>query len=515
MAGRERKDEIIECFKKAKEATHANLLTVGELGEHNGIAYYTSADFDGRSLRSLIQEKAVGGRKFALREAAQITIQILEGLQAAHDNGLTFRALRPEYVLVNVRQTGPKKANLVAQVRLVGLGFLDLVESGLLAEDEFTRGEAQYMAPELKSFEPIATARSDIYSVGVAFYEMLCGTPPVGTFQMPKQRRPDLPEHINDVIELALSNAPEDRYQSALDFANDVENALQSLDTGFAKQKPLLNPFVFIGGLLLVGLIGFIVLNSRTDPHEENVAKDLQIRSEVSEAHPRVTPGQAKDQYDKHPKYMIYVPAGPYVAGRLHVETKVRGSETLAERVQVAGFMIDAFEFPNKPKEVPNYRSTYQSAQESCETAGKRLCTAQEWEKACKGPKNYIYSYGDTFDQDFCGEGMESLYPSGARGFCRTEWGAYDMSGNFAEWTSTVPSSGSNRRIVKGGMRNNPEKGTRCAFQTDQSEAYADNLLSFRCCRDLNAPPVAPPPPPEPSDDEDSEGEEGEEGEEG
>jgi formylglycine-generating enzyme required for sulfatase activity len=167
--------------------------------------------------------------------------------------------------------------------------------------------------------------------------------------------------------------------------------------------------------------------------------------------------------------------------------------------------MIDAFEYPNKPNTAPKYRATYDQAVDLCAADGKRLCSAQEWEKACKGPKNHVYSYGDTYDQDFCGEGMEFLYPSGAKGFCRTGWGAYDMSGNFSEWTAS-PASGSSRRIVKGGMRDNPEKGTRCAFQTDQAEGYSDGYLSFRCCRNLNAAPVPVPAPP-PAEDEEGEGE--------
>ena len=91
VAGRERKDEIISCFKTAKSVSHPNLLAVGELGEHNGIAYYTSADFEGRTLRSLIQEYQVAGRKFNLREAAQITIQVLEGLEAAHQRAVDLQ----------------------------------------------------------------------------------------------------------------------------------------------------------------------------------------------------------------------------------------------------------------------------------------------------------------------------------------------------------------------------------------------------------------------------------------
>ena len=64
-----------------------------------------------------------------------------------------LRALRPEYVLVSVRWTGPRQQTLVADTRVVGAGMWSLVATQTLAEDEFGRGQAQYLAPELKGFD--------------------------------------------------------------------------------------------------------------------------------------------------------------------------------------------------------------------------------------------------------------------------------------------------------------------------------------------------------------------------
>ena len=127
IAGRDHKNEIITAFKHARELQHKNLTKVGELGEHEGTAFYTMEDFEGITLRELLQEYKVQGKQFAVKDAAQITIQVLEGLNAAHANTLVMRALRPEYVLVNVRYTGPRKQNFVAQVKVAGTAFWGLV----------------------------------------------------------------------------------------------------------------------------------------------------------------------------------------------------------------------------------------------------------------------------------------------------------------------------------------------------------------------------------------------------
>jgi len=132
------------------------------------------------------------------------------------------------------------------------------------------------------------------------------------------------------------------------------------------------------------------------------------------------------------------------------------------------------------------------------------LCTVEEWEKACKGPSSLIYSYGDDYDlpdpddpsaKTRCGGGFQTLstWTSGAHVDCRSQWGVFDQSGGFAEWTSSAPANDANRRFIKGGNTNG-EKGTRCGYYTDESVGYGGATMSFRCCRSIDAVPLETEP---------------------
>jgi serine/threonine protein kinase len=491
IAGREQKDAILAAYKAAKSVQHPNLVKLGELGEHNGVAYLTYEDFEGTTLRELMQEYKIAGRDFGVKEAAQVTKQILDAAAAVNASGQVFRALRPEYVLVNVRYTGPRRQTFLATCKVFGACFWDLVPSATLAEDEFTRGEAQYLAPELKSFEPVPTERSDIYSVGVILYEMLVGSAPVGTFQLPRSRRPELPQHVNTVVELALAQAPEDRYQTSLDFATDLQRTFQNANLEKSEKKPLISALGWGLMVAIVALFGLILYNLQSDPVKVALAKDSQLRQQMMEEHDRPSSAELKQIESQHPANMVYIPAGPYISGRLHSEESVNTSaqEPLAEVTEVDAFLIDIFEYPNTPGAPPKTEVGFTDAETLCATAGKRLCSASEWEKACKGPRNLVYSYGDAYDPEYCGEGVEDTYASGDRTECKTDWRAFDMSGNHREWTNTVHRK-ETRRIVKGGIRSNPVKGTRCAPSTDESVGFNSKTLSFRCCRDADAPPL-------------------------
>lgn len=499
IAGREQKDKIVDAFKNSKALNHPHLVKMGELGENEGVAYFTYEDFEGSTLRELMQEYKVAGKRLALKEAAQICMQILEGLGELHKNHVVVRGVRPEYVLVNVRYTGPRKQTFVAQTKVVGSAFWDLVPTAVLAEEEFTAGEAQYLAPELKSFEPTPTPRCDVYSVAVIFYELLVGTAPVGTFQDPKALRPDLPDHVNTVAELGLANAPDDRYPSTADFINDLQRTFQdvNLDEGRSGGRSLVMPIALGLALVAVFFLAVILFNFRPDPELVAQAADSQDRSQVLEKLQASAPSKSEFEsiYAKHPKNMVYIPPGPYVAGRLRSPTTdgfAGSSEPVSEVRETKGFLIDVFEYPDLVGQPPVFDVTFEQAEQRCKEAGKRLCTSDEWERACKGPRSQVYSYGDTFDQDFCGRGLETPYASGAMGDCKSGWGVYDMSGSFREWTSTEEKKG--RAVVKGGEKGAPERGTRCAAGTDESVNFADKTLSFRCCRDVDAPPPAPAP---------------------
>lgn len=498
IAGREQKDQIVDLYKKSKALDSPHLVKFGELSEHQGVAYITFEDFEGTTLRELLQEYRVAGRPFALKEAAQLCIGVLEGLSELHKAGIVVRALRPEYVLVNVRYAGPAKKTFVAQTKLTGGAMWDLVPTAAIAEDEFTRGEAQYLAPELKSFEPTPTPRADVYSVAVTFYELIAGAPPVGTYQKPRARRPDLPDHVNTVTELGLSNSPEDRYPSTDDFISDLRRTFQDAAVEEAPPKPsLIRVLTLLLAIAFVSFFTIILFFSKGDPALEAEAADSQVRKEVLDKITAAKPSdrEYREVIERHPANMVWVPAGPFIRGRMRQDPSSTVQEPLSELAKTPGFLIDMYEYPNLKGEAPKFEVSHDQAEKLCADAGKRLCTADEWERACKGPQSAVYAYGNAYDPEYCGQGLEDVHASGARADCRSGYNAFDLSGSFREWTSTPAKKG--RFLVKGGVKGSPERGTRCATAVDESENYADKTLSFRCCRDEDAPRVDPRAPAE------------------
>lgn len=141
----------------------------------------------------------------------------------------------------------------------------------------------------------------------------------------------------------------------------------------------------------------------------------------------------------------------------------------------------------------PRAGLTWYQASAACENAGKRLCTVEEWERACRGPGLLVYPYGDEVDQSACNgffklEG-EAL-PAGSLNSCGSAEGVYDLSGNVAEWVSdSVPrvpgTEVLNDRAIRGGSFNSNFSALRCVgdeFHAPPTEARDD--LGFRCCTD-------------------------------
>ncbi len=497
IAGREQKNQILDIYKRLKDFTNASVLKIGELGEFEGVVYFTAEDFEGQTLRELITEYRVEGKRFEVTDAAQITNQILEGLEGLHQQGFVVRGLRPEYVLVSVRRTGPRSKNIVARVKIVGSGFWDLLPPAHLAEDEFSRGESQYLPPEMKSFEPTATERADVYSAGVILYEMLTGVSPAGTFQLPATVRPDLPKYVNDIVELALAPAPEDRYRSAADFMSALQRAIREPVVDAAEGRSLITPVAIGVGVVLLASISVILWYLRPDSDAERnllAARDIELRQQVMAEAEKPSREAVEQVLARAPANMAYIPAGPFLAGRIHIDPDARTDEPLAAVTPMQAFLMDRFEYPNQQNAEPMKNVDYATAEKLCADQGKRMCTANEWEKACKGNMNAIYAYdstgADTYDASFCApEGQPAIgYPAGSRPECKSVYGVYDLSGNYREWTSDMPNGRTERRLVKGGspLQQKPEVGTRCAASTSESVRLGDGM-SFRCCLDLSA----------------------------
>ncbi|MCB9676287.1 MAG: SUMF1/EgtB/PvdO family nonheme iron enzyme [Alphaproteobacteria bacterium] len=148
-------------------------------------------------------------------------------------------------------------------------------------------------------------------------------------------------------------------------------------------------------------------------------------------------------------------------------------------------------------------------AEAACEAAGKRLCTATEWRRACQGPSGTLYPYGNTYDPEACNVGRtphpvvelfgsnadwsgtqmndpglnqlpDSLAPSGDNPGCVTAEGVYDMHGNLHEWVADSAGTFQGGFYVDASIN-----GEGCTYRTTRhTYGYHDYSTGFRCCAD-------------------------------
>jgi len=500
--------------QRVQAARSEALIPVIDFGEHLGQLFVVTEFFEADSLRRLMDSYAGERKAFSLQEACQIVVRVLEAVDAAHQAGLVHRHVKPGTVLVNSRSVGPGQGKVVRSIRLGGLGFSEVMNPGTLAEAIVERPDARYMAPELASPSAGGTVQSDLYSVGVIFYELLCGQTPMGTYLAPSQVREDLPKHVDDIVDIAIAANAEDRYPSARDMINDIQRAFTDDDKPDAGVSKRTIGMVVGGSVLLVGAVAaFFALN---DPQAAAQKADEADRVKVIKENTYDAGEQAK-KAEGHPN-MTYIPEGSWIAGRLRAENGDVASPTepLAERRDSRGYYIDLFEYPNEPGGHATVNVTRDQAEAACAERSKRLCTADEWERACKGPELNVYGYGNTFSAEACGTdpgGDKDVdgtldRTSGAQEKCKSGWGVYDLSGGALEWTSNRGSSNSKFGVLKGGKIGQTAQATRCAYSAEQNPDNPNRAIGFRCCMDDNgqlptevgapappADPAAPAPP--------------------
>lgn len=171
------------------------------------------------------------------------------------------------------------------------------------------------------------------------------------------------------------------------------------------------------------------------------------------------------------------LPRGAVKKGKIH------GADAIALAREGKAYCIDAHEFPGAGRP-PRTSVTFEAARGACEVAGKRLCTDAEWRRACAGRRGAAYPYGGAFDAGRCNtedaDGEErAVSASGSFKRCRSASGAYDMSGNVAEWTAD--------QTVRGGDFASADDDASCGAGGKRSPSSARPSIGFRCCADFSA----------------------------
>ncbi len=179
------------------------------------------------------------------------------------------------------------------------------------------------------------------------------------------------------------------------------------------------------------------------------------------------------------PEGMRLVAAGAFKMGTAPGDPMMGFDEKTLSSVEVGGFCVDIFEYPNKRGVAPTASVGFADAKRLCEAQGKRLCSEAEWEKSCKGPGGAKWPYGNSFDANTCNTeddvgDSRSLSPGGRFAKCRSGFGVADLSGNVAEWTSD--------RIIKGGSFASGDYAVRCSARKNGASFAKSSEVGFRCC---------------------------------
>ena len=229
-------EEFQRRFKNESKAiavlSHPNIVKVYDVSFGDLIQYIVMEYIEGITLKEYIE--SCGGLTW--NDAVSFTIQILRGLQHAHDKGIVHRDVKPQNIIVLADKT--------IKVTDFGIARFARKESQTITDKAI--GSVHYISPEQAKGE-FTDEKADIYSLGVIMYEMLTGTLPfeaesaVSVAIMQLQTEPKLPTHINPLIPLgleqitmkAMQKDTQNRYKSAAEMLRDLEQFKRDPSTVF------------------------------------------------------------------------------------------------------------------------------------------------------------------------------------------------------------------------------------------------------------------------------------------
>jgi len=187
---------------------------------------------------------------------------------------------------------------------------------------------------------------------------------------------------------------------------------------------------------------------------------------------------------------MAFIPPGTLRVGTpVDRAPRIADEEPSNQSIEMGGFYIDLLPFPNEAGAIPTSNVSREEAEALCASKNKRLCTELEWERACKGPENTAYEYGDAYRSATCGTGVSgeeaARRPTGEHVACKSGFGVADMHGAVWEWTDSAWGRGSKDAslgVLRGGNSVAGELVGRCANAIGRTPAKKSPTMGLRCC---------------------------------
>jgi serine/threonine protein kinase len=284
-------DEFLTRFRQEAHAVsglrHANIVQVFDFDVQDDSYYMVMELLEGDTLRALLNDYRVRNQRMPLDQVVRIIKDVLSGLSYAHAEGITHRDIKPANIMLN------KKGQAV----LTDFGVAQIIGSTQHTVTGALMGTLNYMAPE-QGLKGESDNRSDIYSLGIVFYEMLTGYTPFDAdtplailmkhlndpLPVPTQIDPALPSALEMIVLKALAKDPDDRYQTADEMAEALLHATDNLSTD--KRPTVLPP----GGFPQQAVFSGTSRKQITDHRFADADTDMKSKPIGNVSSPRLDP---------------------------------------------------------------------------------------------------------------------------------------------------------------------------------------------------------------------------------
>ena len=209
----------------ASSLAHPNIVEMYDVGEDDGLYFIVMEYVEGKTLKQLLKKRG----SLTLSEAIDIMLQLTDGMSHAHDSYIIHRDLKPQNIMI--KDDG--------QIKITDFGIAMALNSTQLTQTNSVMGSVHYLPPEQASGKG-STIKSDIYSMGIIFYELLSGSLPFRgdnavEIALKHMRDPlpslrednsSIPQSIENIILKATAKNPKNRYDDARSMHQDLLTAL-------------------------------------------------------------------------------------------------------------------------------------------------------------------------------------------------------------------------------------------------------------------------------------------------
>jgi serine/threonine protein kinase/beta-lactam-binding protein with PASTA domain len=215
---------------------HPNIVNVYDVGEENGIYYIVMELVEGITLKQYIEKKA----RLSVKEAVSIAIQVSMGIEAAHNNHIIHRDIKPQNIIISKE----------GKVKVTDFGIAKAATSNTITSN--VMGSVHYTSPE-QARGGYSDEKSDIYSLGITMFEMLTGRVPFNgettvaiaikhiqePLPSPREYVSEIPVSVEQIVFKCCQKSPDRRYQSMGNLIADLKQSLINPDEDFVK---IVNP---------------------------------------------------------------------------------------------------------------------------------------------------------------------------------------------------------------------------------------------------------------------------------